>query len=122
MTITSSSGAEDGGAVASSIDDVHAPATNSARIEIFTLAVVAGPPRALQPGRHGGRILLGSERRQDRRALLVRRGAWQGEVSSVLYQTGEKPAHLHVAFKAENRRQVEVIARRWRQLARTMGL
>ena len=33
------------------------------------------------------------------------------EVSLVLYQTEEKPAHLHVAFKAENRRQVEAFHR-----------
>jgi len=30
-----------------------------------------------------------------------------GNVSLCLYQTKEKPAHLHLAFKAENRRQVE---------------
>lgn len=30
-----------------------------------------------------------------------------GKVSLCLYQTGEKPAHLHLAFVAENRRQVE---------------
>jgi catechol 2,3-dioxygenase-like lactoylglutathione lyase family enzyme len=29
------------------------------------------------------------------------------EVSLCLFQTGEKPAHLHLAFIAENRRQVE---------------
>jgi catechol 2,3-dioxygenase-like lactoylglutathione lyase family enzyme len=28
-----------------------------------------------------------------------------------LFQTGEKPAHLHVAFAAENRRQVEAFYR-----------
>ena len=36
----------------------------------------------------------------------------KGNVSSlVLYQTGEKPAHLHLAFTAENRRQVEAFYR-----------
>ena len=30
-----------------------------------------------------------------------------GNVSLVLYQTSEKPAHLHIAFVAENRRQVD---------------
>jgi catechol 2,3-dioxygenase-like lactoylglutathione lyase family enzyme len=31
--------------------------------------------------------------------------------SLCLFQTGEKPAHLHVAFAAENRRQVEAFYR-----------
>ncbi|MBK8257560.1 MAG: VOC family protein [Polyangiaceae bacterium] len=31
----------------------------------------------------------------------------KGDVSLCLYQTDEKPAHLHLAFVAENRRQVE---------------
>lgn len=30
-----------------------------------------------------------------------------GKVSLCLYQSEEKPAHLHLAFKAENRQQVE---------------
>jgi len=30
-----------------------------------------------------------------------------GNVSLVLYQTSEKPAHLHIAFVAENRQQVD---------------
>jgi catechol 2,3-dioxygenase-like lactoylglutathione lyase family enzyme len=34
-----------------------------------------------------------------------------GEVSLVLYQTEEKPAHLHLAFTAENRQQVEAFHR-----------
>ena len=34
-----------------------------------------------------------------------------GNVSLCLFQTGEKPAHLHLAFKAGNRRQVEVFHR-----------
>jgi catechol 2,3-dioxygenase-like lactoylglutathione lyase family enzyme len=34
-----------------------------------------------------------------------------GKVSLCLYQTGEKPAHLHLAFQAENRRQVEAFHR-----------
>jgi len=34
-----------------------------------------------------------------------------GEVSLCLYQTEEKPAHLHLAFKAENREQVEAFYR-----------
>ncbi|AKM04369.1 VOC family protein [Burkholderia pyrrocinia] len=32
-------------------------------------------------------------------------GPWQP--SLCLFQTSEKPAHLHIAFKAENRRQVD---------------
>src|SRR3989454_12626268 len=31
----------------------------------------------------------------------------KGKVSLCLYQTEEKPAHLHLAFVAENRQQVE---------------
>src|SRR5229473_4578214 len=31
----------------------------------------------------------------------------KGKVSLCLYQTGEKPAHLHLAFVAENRQQVQ---------------
>lgn len=31
----------------------------------------------------------------------------KGDVSLCLYQTEEKPAHLHLAFTAENRQQVE---------------
>jgi predicted lactoylglutathione lyase len=34
-----------------------------------------------------------------------------GDVSLCLYQTEEKPAHLHLAFKAENREQVEAFYR-----------
>ena len=34
-----------------------------------------------------------------------------GEASLCLYQTEEKPAHLHLAFKAENRQQVEAFYR-----------
>ncbi|HEV8419651.1 MAG TPA: hypothetical protein VGQ43_13020, partial [Candidatus Udaeobacter sp.] len=35
----------------------------------------------------------------------------KGKASLCLYQTKEKPAHLHLAFKAENRRQVEAFYR-----------
>jgi catechol 2,3-dioxygenase-like lactoylglutathione lyase family enzyme len=35
----------------------------------------------------------------------------EGEVSLCLYQTDEKPAHLHVAFKADTRQQVEAFYR-----------
>ena len=35
----------------------------------------------------------------------------EGEASLCLYQTEEKPAHLHLAFKAENRQQVEAFYR-----------
>ena len=35
----------------------------------------------------------------------------QGKVSLCLYQTEEKPAHLHLAFTAENREQVEAFYR-----------
>jgi catechol 2,3-dioxygenase-like lactoylglutathione lyase family enzyme len=34
-----------------------------------------------------------------------------GKVSLCLYQTNEKPAHLHLAFVAENRRQVDAFYR-----------
>ena len=34
-----------------------------------------------------------------------------GKVSLCLFQTGEKPAHLHLAFVAQNRRQVEAFHR-----------
>ena len=34
-----------------------------------------------------------------------------GKVSLCLYQTEEKPAHLHLAFVAENRRQVDAFHR-----------
>ena len=34
-----------------------------------------------------------------------------GETSLCLYQTEEKPAHLHLAFRAENRQQVEAFYR-----------
>ncbi len=34
-----------------------------------------------------------------------------GEVSLVLFQTEEKPAHLHLAFRADNRQQVEAFYR-----------
>jgi catechol 2,3-dioxygenase-like lactoylglutathione lyase family enzyme len=34
-----------------------------------------------------------------------------GDVSLCLYQTEEKPAHLHVAFQAQNRRQVDAFYR-----------
>ena len=35
----------------------------------------------------------------------------KGKASLCLYQTGEKPAHLHLAFMAENRQQVEAFYR-----------
>jgi catechol 2,3-dioxygenase-like lactoylglutathione lyase family enzyme len=35
----------------------------------------------------------------------------EGEASLCLYQTEEKPAHLHLAFQAENRQQVEAFYR-----------
>src|SRR5437870_12605485 len=35
----------------------------------------------------------------------------KGKVSLCLYQTEEKPAHLHLAFTAENRKQVEAFYR-----------
>ena len=35
----------------------------------------------------------------------------KSQASLVLYQTDEKPAHLHLAFAAENRRQVEAFHR-----------
>src|SRR5256714_12832746 len=35
----------------------------------------------------------------------------KGSVSLCLYQTEEKPAHLHLAFVAENRQQVEAFYR-----------
>ena len=35
----------------------------------------------------------------------------KAKVSLCLYQTAEKPAHLHLAFIAENRRQVEAFHR-----------
>jgi catechol 2,3-dioxygenase-like lactoylglutathione lyase family enzyme len=35
----------------------------------------------------------------------------EGKVSLCLFQTEEKPAHLHLAFMAENRRQVEAFHR-----------
>ena len=35
----------------------------------------------------------------------------EGEVSLCLYQTEEKPAHLHVAFKADSRQQVDAFYR-----------
>jgi len=35
----------------------------------------------------------------------------KGKASLCLYQTAEKPAHLHLAFVAENRRQVEAFYR-----------
>ena len=35
----------------------------------------------------------------------------KGKASLVLYQTKERPAHLHLAFIAENRRQVEAFYR-----------
>ena len=45
----------------------------------------------------------------------------KGKASLCLYQTEEKPAHLHLAFRAENRQQVEAsIARLWRRVAKTM--
>jgi catechol 2,3-dioxygenase-like lactoylglutathione lyase family enzyme len=34
-----------------------------------------------------------------------------GKTSLCLFQTEEKPAHLHLAFRAENRRQVEAFHR-----------
>ena len=50
---------------------------------------------------------------------VVRRGrrrtvsslAQEGKASLCLYQTEEKPAHLHLAFTAENRQQVEAFYR-----------
>ena len=45
----------------------------------------------------------------------------KGKASLCLYQTDEKPAHLHLAFTAEDRQQVErSIARLWRRVAKTM--
>ena len=38
------------------------------------------------------------------------KAAW-GKAGLCLYQTEEKPAHLHLAFTAENRRQVEAFYR-----------
>ena len=35
----------------------------------------------------------------------------QGKVSLCLYQTEEKPAHLHLAFSAEHRQQVDAFYR-----------
>jgi catechol 2,3-dioxygenase-like lactoylglutathione lyase family enzyme len=35
----------------------------------------------------------------------------EGKVSLCLFQTAEKPAHLHIAFVAENRQQVEAFYR-----------
>jgi catechol 2,3-dioxygenase-like lactoylglutathione lyase family enzyme len=35
----------------------------------------------------------------------------KGEVSLCLYQTEQRPAHLHLAFTAENRRQVDAFYR-----------
>ena len=35
----------------------------------------------------------------------------KGKASLCLYQTEEKPAHLHLAFRAENRKQVEAFYR-----------
>ena len=35
----------------------------------------------------------------------------QGKSSLCLFQTGEKPAHLHIAFTAENRQQVDAFHR-----------
>ena len=35
----------------------------------------------------------------------------EGKVSLCLFQTGEKPAHLHLAFVAENRGQVDAFHR-----------
>jgi catechol 2,3-dioxygenase-like lactoylglutathione lyase family enzyme len=34
-----------------------------------------------------------------------------GEISLILYKTSEKPAHLHIAFTAENREQVDAFYR-----------
>jgi catechol 2,3-dioxygenase-like lactoylglutathione lyase family enzyme len=41
----------------------------------------------------------------------VELGPPEGDASLCLYQTEEKPAHLHLAFKAENRQQVEAFYR-----------
>jgi catechol 2,3-dioxygenase-like lactoylglutathione lyase family enzyme len=41
----------------------------------------------------------------------VELGQPEGKVSLCLYQTAEKPAHLHLAFVAANRRQVEAFHR-----------
>ena len=35
----------------------------------------------------------------------------KGETSLILFQTEEKPAHLHLAFTAENRQQVDAFYR-----------
>ena len=35
----------------------------------------------------------------------------KGTVSLILFQTAEKPAHLHIAFKAERREQVDAFYR-----------
>jgi len=65
-----------------------------------------------------------SSRHSNRSAyLLPRRGrrhtvsnfAQRGKASLCLYQTEEKPAHLHLAFTAENRRQVEAFYREARE-------
>ena len=47
----------------------------------------------------------------------------QGKVSLCLYQSEEKPAHLHLAFTAENRMQVDAfwsapVSNCWRVMAR----
>ena len=45
----------------------------------------------------------------------------EGKASLCMCQTEEKPAHLHLAFTAENRQQVKLsIARLWRRVAKTM--
>ena len=41
----------------------------------------------------------------------VELGPKEGESSLCLYQTEEKPAHLHLAFTAENRQQVDAFHR-----------
>jgi catechol 2,3-dioxygenase-like lactoylglutathione lyase family enzyme len=37
--------------------------------------------------------------------------SWDGKSSLCIFQTEEKPAHLHLAFTAENRRQVDAFHR-----------
>lgn len=53
-------------------------------------------------------ITVGGEGEPTYGAELVKPGC---EVSLCLYQTDEKPAHLHLAFVAENRQQVEAFHR-----------
>lgn len=49
-------------------------------------------------------------------------GTKESQTSLCLYQTDEKPVHLHLAFTAENRQQVVLsIARLWELVAKTMS-